>query len=336
MKNKQLTKAFAILLALALALCMTACGESNTENESADAADVITSIEIGGDFGAFDLNKEAFGEYTQTDLPEEFTLEENETAVAYACEDSNTPLIIVKDVKNLDKTLEEYAAEESKKWGSGYYQIVNDGKVAYYTGSDTLDGEFYYWSDMAFYLGDSIRAFTLFKKTEEVQIGDSDLYFNIVSGYENRLSEASSEFGATVYAEYDESYKFPNIYACNDFFGYEMEKEYFGFLNEFNMTEEQYNKWNANWTDEATKEYLNALGYDISYQETVETDDFNVYVYCVTTDNYDPTIYDSDLYQVFYYIERNGEWYFIDAYTTLSEPTPAFMSSIVGSIHVKK
>jgi len=328
MKNNTLLKAFSVLLVLALALCMTACGETDNESD-ADSVDTITSIEIGGDFDPIAFEGKAVGsEYSEIEMPEWFEVVDGDNDLMYYCEGCDTPYIAVANHTKGDKSFEEVVAGDSERWGDGYYQMINE-KIGYYIQSaETAEGDLYYGASLAYDLGDTVKTVVFYAATEEAQIGDSDLYFNAATGYDELLPD--EVFNASFGGEYDESYYFPNIWALNSFEGYDMEKKYFSFLKEWNMAEEQYNSWAENWTEETTTAYFNALGFEVVHTDFIEGDGYNVYSYGVTTDNST-----GSKYETFSYIERNGKWYLINTWTTLTEPIPAYLTAIIDSIHVK-
>ncbi len=321
-------KILILLLALSMVFSMTACGSSGEDTQKEAAA--ITAIEVGGDFDPIDLSGKALGEYTKIDIPEWFTTSEDATSEMYYCEGSDTPYIAIVSRPFKADSFEATIADYAETWGDGYYQMLNE-KIAYLISSQELDdGTIFYKAVLVYDLGDTTKSVIFYGNTEEVQIADSDLYFNILTGYESKLNESSEDFNASVYAEYDDSYGFPNVYACEDTDTYDKEKLFFDYLDELGFSEEEYNKWAQNWNDETTRAYLNALGFEVVYSTTKITDDYNAYAYCCELNKGE-----APSYNTFIWINRGEKNYLINTWTFLMNPEPAYLTAMLDSIKVK-
>jgi len=269
-----------LLLAFVMVFSMTACGSNTDDSNQEAAATVSGTISIGDGVEDLDISGKCYGEYTVVEGLEEALgepLEDGESVIEYYCADCDTPYIDVYSIDKNGRTLEEFTKEESEKYEDGYY-IMIDG-AGYYTGSWESEGGFYYLANLIFEGDEQFHEVCFSAKTEEVALGD-DLYVYIPTGY----TEEESECGPSILmGSYDESYAFPYFRLSKDDDSYETTVANFSYNGKADFTEEQFNKWSENWTEQDNEEFFEAVGYKVV--TTIESENEAGKVYGIILDN---------------------------------------------------
>ncbi len=272
------------LLAVSMIFVFTACGETESAEDTA-VAETFTAIPLGGDLPDYELEGPAYGEYVKLDTPTDFMEKYGaDTLDIYYSEGSDTPYIMVFRWKDVDMTLDEFsksAAEESTP-GGNYTSFDLSGRPAtvFDTSSDYIqdfpyDG-FYYISSVTFADGNDFVAIDFHAATEEVALGDSGKYLWIPTGYDSVLStEEMEEHKSYLCGTYDDSYYMPYIFIGELSNTYDELEWFWGdvFKDGLPVDEATYKGWNdSGWNESAVAAYYKAFGIDITIDNAIEVD----------------------------------------------------------------
>jgi len=238
--------------------------------------------------------------------------------------------------KKDDYTLEDIAKEEAGLYTNGYYQLfenggIVDGKGAYICTKADYNGDYYYVDEEIFEDGDDYVEIDMWCKTEELQIGDTNVYAYVPTGYTSYMDDDYKEHNTYFAATYSDDYYFPNVFVGKWEYSFDYLEWYCyeDFPEGLPFSEEEYNAYLDKWTNGEADMY----SYYESLGDTVLFDSYK-----------DGQVYDYD--DGYYVLESNksegteiwfaidGEWY-VTWFEYKQNPKPAYANAFLNSLHTK-
>jgi len=311
-------KFIAIALCLAMTLCIFACEKTDNSGKA-----FSKTIPIGDGVEDIDISGACFGTYKIIDIGQD-DLADGEEVVTYYCADCDTPYIEVYSSPKNGMTLEEYTKKYAELEGNGYYQMKDN--FGYYTCPWEDEAGFFYCAVITYEGTEKFHCVCYSAKTEEMHLG-GNLYMWAPTGY----TEVSHEWANTLFeATYDECYAMPNVLVTLDNNTYEDILNYYSFNGDVNITEEQYNEWCANWTEETTEKFYEAVGFKVAKTLIVDCGDLKLYGYILNNQR-TPTPYSAIAY-----IPDGDCNYRVNLWCEGEMPAYPYLYAAMKSVHVKK
>jgi len=317
-------KYVALLLCLAMVLCLFGCKTQKCE------------IDLGGNLGKVTLEGKAFGSsYKVIDTPEDFFYEDNVEIIVYQDMSCDSPYIAVYRMKKGSDTLESFVKKEADAFTNGYYQTFgaeSDMPAGFYLCSWNIVNDEVYYVDSEYYEdGEYIVCLDVYAKTEEIKIGDSNVYAYVPVGYTSYMDDDYKNHGTIFCGTYTEDYYFSNTWIGK----WESTYEYLEWLwgdyypDGLPITKEQYAENLAKYDkgEYTMEEYYSSLGskmeYD-SYSDEKCKFDYEAGFY-VLGGTYGGTEA---------WFKVNNDWY-IAWFQSELNPKPAFASTFLDLLHTK-
>jgi len=325
-------KLLALLICLATVFSFVGCtgqAEDKTVNEASNV------IDLGGGLGTITPEGDAYGTYKKIETPKELVFEDAETTV-YEDLNSDTPYIAVFRFAKNGYTLEAIAQEESDLYCNGYYQMFEDKDKgfsgAYFCHPYVINGNYYYTDTRIVEDGDDFVEVSFFGKTEELQIGDTNVYAYVPVGYTSYMDDDYKAHGAIFASAYSEEYYFPFIYVGKWDYSYDFLKWYYeeDYPDGLPMSEEEHAQLveRANNGESVMHDFYELLDYTIdydSYQDEKQSFDYNGGYYVLLDDQ--------DIGTEAWF-EVDGNWYITWLGSDLN-PKPAYAIAFLSSLHTK-
>jgi len=194
-----------------------------------------------------------------------------------------------------------------------------------------LYGNYYYTAVQIFEDGEDFVEIEYFGKTEELQIGDSNVYAWVPTGYTSYMDDDYKAHNTYFVASYSDDYYLPNIFIGKWEFSYDYLKWYLedDFTDKLPISEEKYaelSKKSESGVD-ISCEYYELLGDTVVYDSYADGEvfDYNGGYYAVEGGKSEG---------VEAWFEINGDWY-VAWFESDSNPTPAYTYAFLNSLHTK-
>jgi len=329
-------KLLILLLCLVTALGVAGCSSKTYDNQVEEPTNKPTKvIDLGGSLGTITLEGEAFGSYKVVETPEEFDYEDVEITV-YEDLNSNTPYITVYRYAKNGLTLEEEAQKEADLYSNGYYQLFDSNDMvnchgAYFCTPHVSNGNYYYDDIQIIEDGDEFVEIEFSGKTEELQIGDTNVYAYVPVGYTSHIDDDYKAHNAYFAATYSDDYYFPNMFVGKWEYTYEYMKWFYeeDFPEGLPFTEEEFNADIGKWINGEgdMHAYYETFGDTVAFDsyEAGEVFDYNGCYYVLEGGKVEGT-------EIWF--EINGDWY-VAWFETDLEPVPAYATTFLSSLHTK-
>ncbi len=325
-------KLLILFLCLVTVFSFAGCG-GQTEDKTTDEATNV--IDLGGGLGSIEFEGDAFGNYKVIETPDEFVFSGESEITVYEDTDCDTPYIVVYRFAKGEDTLETIVQEEADLYSEGYYQMYEKFDDlpggAYFSSYGEYDGNYYYIDSRYIEDGDDIVVIDCYGKTEELQIGDTDVYAWIPVGYTDKLDQDNKDHDAFFWAEYSDDYYFPEMWMGKWNPSYEYLNWYWAkdFPDGVPYTEEEY----AEAIEKLESGNFNVEEYYKKIQHPI--------VYASNTNKLSKYDYNGEFYSLKGLCEGTDIWFKVgdDWYNTWFkselDPKPAYASAFLKSLHTK-
>jgi len=327
-------KLIVLLICLTTLFSVAGCSNKNESIEVDESTNQTGSfIDLGGNIGVTELEGDTYGTYELIETPEEMIYEDTETTL-YEDLNCDTPYIVVYRFKKDGYTLEEITKEEAELYSQGYYQMFparNNVPSGYFCYPYDFNGNYYYTAVQIFEDGEDFVEIEYLGKTEELEIGDTNVYAWVPTGYTSYMDDDYKAHNAYFAVSYSEDYYYPNMFIGKWEYSYDYMKWYYAedFGDELPFSEEKYvdlaqRTINGEYT---MYEFYELLGDTIVYDsyEAGEVFDYSGCYYAVQGGKSEG---------VEAWFEIDGDWY-VAWFESEANPTPAYTDTFLSSLHTK-
>jgi len=327
-------KLLVLFLCLATVFSVTGCSSKTNDDQTVEPTNEVSNvIDLGGNLGTYTLEGETYGLYKVVETPEKLIYENTKTTL-YEDLDSDTPYIAVYRYAKDGKTLEEEVQAEADLYSQGYYQLfkaVDNLDSYYFCFPSELNGNYYYVATQIVEDGDDFVEVSYFGKTEELQIGDTNVYAYVPVGYTSHIDDDYKAHGTIFCGNYSDDYYFPTIFVGKWEFTYDYLEWYFGedFPEGLPFSEEEHEKLveRIKNGEDVMHEFYELLGDTVVFDsyEAKESFDYNAGYYVLEGGKSEGTEA---------WFEIDGDWYVAWFESDLT-PKPAYTSTFLASLHTK-